>query len=122
MTFATDFAQALQQKFDAEHKAKQIEDAKNDRFVSDLHYVFTVEAGQKFDRIVQVLAGSTNPQRSVHAFVEKSTGKLIKAASWKTPAKRSNGELQSQFNLSTPSGFAEAVAAADKHGGYLYLR
>lgn len=118
MTFASDFAQALDNKFRADLAQRQLAD--EGKYVQyEKAYDFTVEEGQKFDRIVQQYEGR---ERLVHAFVEKSTGKLIKAAGWKAPAKRANGELQSQFNLSTPSGFAAALDAADKHGGYLYIR
>ncbi len=83
----------------------------------DEEYGYT--EGQKFDRITRVRDGK---DRSVHAFVERSTGKLVKAAGWKAPARISTGELQSQFNLSTPEGFWAAVDAADPYGAYLYVR
>lgn len=80
---------------------------------------FGFTEGQRFDRVTRQRDGV---DRSVHAFVEKSTGKLVEAAGWKAPAKLSSGELQSKFNLSTPEGFAEAVAAADPFTSYLYVR
>lgn len=119
MSFSTDFAAAIDKKFRNDLALRQAREV-GPRVQYERAYAFTVEEGQKFDRIVQ--QHDDDEQRSVHAFVERSTGKLIKASGWKAPAKRSDGELQSQFNLSTPSGFAEAVSAADKHGGYLYLR
>ncbi len=100
---ATQYAEALQKKFDT-HRPR---------------YEFAVESGVRFDRITQRMEGSSGGR--VHAFVEKSTGKLVKPASWKTPAKRSNGELQSQFDLSTPEGFQAAVETADPYGSYLYV-
>lgn len=119
MTYATDFAEALDRKFKNDLALRQAKGL--GKYIEhEKAYDFTVEAGKRFDRIVQQYQGS--PQRSVHAFVEKSTGKLIKAAGWAAPAKRSNGEFQSQFDLSTPSGFEAALAAADRHGSYLYLR
>jgi hypothetical protein len=81
-------------------------------------YEFYVEAGRKFDRIVQVYVKYGNSrQRSVHAFVEKSTGNLIKPAGWNAPAKWKSG-WATQHNLLTD--FERAIEAADFAGGYLY--
>lgn len=102
LTISERFAAALQEKFPK---------------VESYDSTYDVEKGQRFDRIIQV-----NNQRSVHAFVEKATGKLVKAATYKAPAKRANGELQSKFNLSTPEGFQAAIDAADRYGSYLYIR
>ena len=46
---------------------------------------FTIEfeEGSKYVKVVSVSWGS----RSVHSFVEKATGNIWKAASWKAPAK-----------------------------------
>jgi hypothetical protein len=79
--------------------------------------VYSVEQGQKFVRVVSRDVGSRGG--SVHCFVEKATGKIVKAAGWKAPAKRSNGELQSQYNV---YDLEPVEAAFDPHGGYLYLR
>lgn len=77
--------------------------------------------GQRYFRIVQVYAGHSSG-RSVHAFVEIETGKVIKSAGWKTPAKRVNGELQSKFNLTDDASFALLLEKCDSVGGYLYAR
>lgn len=81
-------------------------------------YEFYVEAGRKFDKIVQrsIKYGGSS-QRSVHAFVERSTGDLIKAAGWNAPAKLKSG-WATKFNLVTE--FEEALESADQFGGYLY--
>jgi len=71
--------------------------------------------GSKFFKVEQESHG----QRSVHAFIEKSTGKVIKAATWKAPQKDKSG-LAYRWDLSTPEGFAACVAAADPYGSYLY--
>ena len=115
--YALRFAQAIEDKFnDPEGEQRK-------RFSTCL-YEIEVEPGQKFDRIVisytlGALTINQTPQRSVHAFVEKSTGRLVKAAGWRAPAKRSNGDLQSKYNLTTD--FALAVHDADPYGSYLYL-
>jgi len=46
-------------------------------------YDFTFESGKKYHKIIMNAAG----QRSVHAFVDKKTGEVYKAASFKSPAK-----------------------------------
>ena len=45
-------------------------------------YDFVIESGRKYHKVVMV-----SNQRSVHAFVDKKTGELYKAASWRGPAK-----------------------------------
>lgn len=117
-TLSEQYAEALQFKFE-ERRLQSIKDGTAQVKFSRTQ-LFQVQRGQKFDRIVQVHEGDMYGG-SVHAFVERSTGKLVKAAGWKAPAKRTNGELQSKFDLSTPSGFNAAVDAADPYGSYLYL-
>lgn len=115
---AIEYAEALQIKFENERQlaiAREVKHAEHRKPA-----LFTVQSGQKFDRIVQTQDGDSYGG-AVHAFVEKSTGKLVKAAGWKAPAKLKSGELQSKFDLSTPEGFEEAVKASDLYGSYLYL-
>ncbi len=103
-TYAEKFVAALNAKFPAsEHLGES----------------FGLTEGARFDRITKVRNGEN---RSVHAFVERSTGKLIKAAGWKAPAKLSNGELNSKYDLAEETDFAQAVSAADLYGAYLYQR
>lgn len=101
-----DYAAALDEKFhapDFPHAA--------------YHGHYAVMAGQKYDRIIEERANGT---RSVHAFVERSTMKLIKAAGWVGPAKNHRGELSYRYDISDNEGFDLAVEAADPHGSYLY--
>lgn len=77
--------------------------------------------GQRFFRIVQVYAGHSSG-RSVHAFVEIATGKVIKSAGWKAPAKYSNGELASKYNLLDDESFMAALKNCDTNGSWLYAR
>lgn len=114
MSSAETFAFALEEKFNKDNAVKGA------RFT----YTFEVEAGKKFDRIVQFSVWESanpnhQPQRSVHAFVERATGDLIKAAGWKAPAKIKTG-WATKFNLLTQ--FEQALEAADPYGGYLYQR
>lgn len=60
------------------------------KFIKDMEYTsldkFGVEfeEGSKYVKIIKISAGGS---RSVHSFVEKSTGDILKAASWKAPAR-----------------------------------
>lgn len=114
MSTSRDFALALQNKFDATLELEKL----RGKALHDSGYEFEVECGQKFDRIVQTRRNSAY-SRSVHAFVEKSTGKLIKASGWKDLQKDKSG-LAYRYDLSTPEGFNEALTKADAFGGYLY--
>jgi len=81
---------------------------------------FELQDNPKFIRIVRKDKYSNGG--SAHAFVEKSTGKLVKTASWKSPAKKSNGELQSKYNLLDDDSFELLIEQADIYGGHLYVR
>lgn len=67
---------------------------------------YVVEPGRKYLKVVMV--DSSTGSRSVHAFVEKSTGLLFKAASWAAPAKGARFDLK------------QGIPAVDWSGGYLY--
>lgn len=102
MSYATEFATALEAKFEQDS--------------------FTVEPGRKFDKIVQ--SDKKFGGRGVHAFIEKNTGLLIKAATWKAPQKsiKHPTGFAVRYDISTFEGFTEAINKADRFGGYLYER
>tara|TARA_B100001250_G_scaffold349295_1_gene320407 strand:- start:1741 stop:2229 length:489 start_codon:yes stop_codon:yes gene_type:complete len=77
--------------------------------VSD--YDFVIESGRKYHKIVMV-----NNQRSVHAFIDKNTGEVYKAASWRGPAK------DVRFDLRLIKDREYLLENADWAGGYLYKR
>lgn len=66
--------------------------------------------GAKFTRIIGRLGG----QDSVHSFIENATGDVLKAATYKAPAKGARG------NIATTEGLADIIARADWSGRYLY--
>jgi hypothetical protein len=74
-------------------------------------YNFVIETGRKYHKIVMV-----NNQRSSHAFVDKKTGGVYKAASWKAPAKGV------RFNLNIIKEREWLFENADWAGSYLYAR
>jgi hypothetical protein len=67
-----------------------------------------LETGRKYFKLVAVHPG----QRSVHSFVDRVTGDVLKAASWRGPAKGA------RYNLVT--GLDGLLASIDPYGGYLY--
>ena len=76
-------------------------------------YKFYIESGRKYHKIImETGAGS----RSVHAFVDKKTGEVYKAASFKAPAKHV------RFNLLLIKDREWLLENADWAGGYLYVR
>ena len=75
------------------------------------HYKFVVESGRKYHKIVQT---DKSGSQSVHAFVDKKTGELYKAASFKAPAKGVRYDLR----LITDREFV--LKNCDWAGGYLY--
>jgi hypothetical protein len=53
--------------------------------ISDIgQFGIEFEPGSKYVKVVKVSSGGS---RSVHSFIEKETGAIWKAASWKAPAK-----------------------------------
>lgn len=86
-------------------------------------YIFTVEYGQKYDKIIQKFKDSAHIRHngSVHAFIERATGKLIKAATWKSPQRDKDG-LAYRYDISTPEKLQQAINISDPYGSYLYKR
>ena len=78
-------------------------------------YEFVIETGRKYHKIIMVVPNGDRPaSRSVHAFVDKKTGELYKAASWKSPAKGV------RFDLRIIEEREFVFKNCDWAGGYLY--
>ena len=75
------------------------------------HYKFVVESGRKYHKIVQT---DKSGSQSVHAFVDKKTGELYKAASFKAPAKGV------RYDLRLIGDREFVLKNCDWAGGYLY--
>ena len=73
-------------------------------------YEFTFESGRKYHKVIM----NANGSRSVHCFVDKKTGSVLKSASWKAPAK---GE---RYNLLIIKDREWLFSNADWSGRYLY--
>ena len=75
-------------------------------------YKFYIEEGRKYHKIIMDAHGS----KSVHAFIDKKTGSVYKAASFKAPAK---GE---RYNLLMIESRERMLQNCDWAGGYLYVK
>ena len=75
-------------------------------------YDFFIEEGRKYLKIVMDARGS----KSVHAFVDKKTGEVYKAASFKSPAKGV------RYDLRLIEQREWLLENADWVGSYLYAR
>ena len=67
----------------------------------------TVEPGRKYAKIVR--SYSTGGGRSVFCFVDMTNGNVLKAETWKKPAKHARG------NIFTPDNGASAVTEYGAH-------
>jgi hypothetical protein len=75
-------------------------------------YEFYPETGRKYHKIIM----NANGSRSVHCFIDKKTGSVLKSASWKAPAK---GE---RYNLLIIKEREWLFENADWAGSYLYAK
>ena len=81
-------------------------------------YSYIIESGRKYHKIIMVIDNGPDrsPSRSVHAFVDKNTGSVLKSASWKAPAK---GE---RYNLLIIKDREYLLKNAGWSGSYLYAK
>ena len=94
---------------DPEYKAKRLESIER----GDCLYKFYYETGRKYHKVIME---TEDGSRSVHAFINKKTGELHKAASFKAPAKIV------RYRLLEIASREQCFARADWAGGYLYVR
>lgn len=90
-----------------EYHVRRIDELKSGK--CDIDY--QIVTGKKYHKVVYVDGGGN---RSVHCFIDKNSGSVLKSASWKSPAK---GE---RYNLCIISHREWLFANADWSGGYLY--
>lgn len=88
----------------------QLCDALTDNAPTGYNYV--IESGRKYHKIVMV---ESDNSRSAHAFIDKKTGEVYKAASWKGPAKGVRYDLRLIYQRGV------LLQTADWAGSYLYL-
>jgi hypothetical protein len=92
-----------------EHHQQRIDELRNGILPID----YVIESGKKYHKVIMVDGGSS---RSVHCFIDKKTGSVLKSASWKAPAK---GE---RYNLLIIKEREWLFENADWSSGYLYKR
>lgn len=92
-----------------EYREKRLNDIKAGKDM----YKFTVESGRKYHKIVME---TESQSKSVHCFVDKKTGEVYKAASFKAPAKGV------RYNLLIIKERENILENCDWSGGYLYQR
>ena len=80
---------------------------------SGRNYSYALISGRKYHKLMQCVNGETE---SVHAFIDKKTGEVYKAASYKSPAKGV------RFDLRLIEQREWLFENADWAGGYLYIR
>ena len=99
------------QKFFAANDSSDFTNDRIEAIKNGDHYKFVVETGRKYHKIMQI---DTSGGRAVHAFVDKKTGELYKAASFKAPAKGV------RFDLRIIEEREMVFKNCDWAGGYLY--
>ena len=80
--------------------------------VAPPRYKYVIESGRKYHKIVMF---DSDNSRSAHAFIDKKTGEVYKAASWKGPAKGVRYDLRLIYQRGV------LLANCDWAGSYLYL-
>ena len=78
--------------------------------VGEFSLRFVIQSGRKYHKIIM----EDGANRSVHAFVDKKSGDVYKAASWQEPAKGV------RYNLVSKDNYEMLKARCDWSGGYLY--
>lgn len=91
-----------------DYHLQRIEQIKNEGMDSE----FYLETGRKYYKLVH----KDSNQRSVHCFIDKTTGDVLKSASWNAPAKGV------RFNLLDEQSREMCYNRCDWAGGYLYAR
>ena len=99
--------------------ATQPDNAYYEKRIQDLKdgvdcYDFIIERGRKYLKVIMV---TEDGGKSVHAFVDRNTGDVYMAASWKAPAK--NGV---RYNLMCEGDLNWLLENADWAGCYLYKK
>lgn len=76
-------------------------------------YKFYIESGNKYHKVVMETGGGN---RSVHCFINKTTGDVLKSASWKSPAKGVRYNLLDEYSREA------CYDDCDWSGSYLYYK
>jgi hypothetical protein len=102
-----------------EHQVKMLRSMGSDMDPAPIN--FEIVEGKKYLKVVQTIKAvgvSTlkSGRQTVHAFVDKVTGDVYKAATWKQPAKIV------RYNLLDDNSFNDMIEKCDWAGSYLYIQ
>jgi hypothetical protein len=73
---------------------------------------FYLDSGRKYYKLIH----KSGINQSVHCFIDKTTGDVLKSASWKSPAKGV------RYNLLDDNSRELCYSNCDGFGGYLYAK
>lgn len=91
-----------------EYHIKQIDEINNNGVEDE----FYLETGRKYYKLIH----KDRNQKSVHCFINKTTGDVLKSASWNAPAKGV------RYNLLDEQSRELCYSKCDAFGSYLYAR
>jgi len=78
---------------------------------------FEIVKGTKYYKLIEKSTRASGMGgTSVHAFIDRQSGSVMKPASWKSPAKHV------RYNLMDDVSYAECLERCDWAGVYLYLK
>jgi hypothetical protein len=91
----------------------------HENWIMEIHnngvdHEYYLQSGRKYYKLIH--KSGAGGSQSVHAFINKTTGDVLKPATWQAPAKGV------RYNLLDDSSREECYARADWAGGYLYNR
>ena len=75
--------------------------------------VFSVSNGRKY---AKVISSSGENQNFVFCFIDRKTGDVYKAATWKSPAKHV------RYTITDEESAQELAHKSDAYGSFLYMR
>jgi hypothetical protein len=113
---SNDIVTAMERKTAVAYALSEYLDILNDEQVIPEGYSYSaVQSGSKYRIVMHSRGGGGD---SVHAFVDANTGDLLKAASWKVPAKGVRYNLLTEMdvvraNFQVPGGWAGRYLYAD---------
>ena len=102
-----------QERISSEYMQERIREIEND----DRSMKFFIEKGRKYHKVCMLWRG-TQDDVSVHCFVDKKTGEVYKASSWKAPAKGVRFDMRIMSHRAMMHDYKQV----DWAGGHLYYR
>ena len=76
--------------------------------------VFTITNGRKYAKVVS--SDTSGNQNFVFCFIDRKTGNVYKAATWKAPAKHV------RYTITDEESAQELAHKSDAYGSFLYMR